>query len=136
MKLKKHLKENVLKNLVVILATFAFYPFLKNALDEVNSAQAGNLLMVISMFLVTVCFANFEFTYEKSQMDNKLGKWLATGSTAIFMFLIAIMLEIIVIIIRTVYPSLFGIFFVISALLYLSIVIYDFWDLIQSSSRR
>lgn len=131
-----HLKENVIKNLSVVLATLAFYPFLKGALDEVSSGQAGNLLMVISMFLVTVCFANFEFTYEKSQLDSRLGKWLATGSTAIFMFLIAILLEIIVIIIKTVYPSLFGIFFFISLLLYVSIVIYDFWDLVQSNSRR
>lgn len=136
MKLKKHLKENVLKNLVIVLATLAFYPFLKGALDEVDAAQAGNLLLVISMFLVTVCFANFEFTYEKSQLDNRLGKWLATGSTAIFMFLIAVMLEMIVIIIRTVYPSLFNVFFLISGLLYVSIVIFDFWDLVQSSSRR
>lgn len=135
MKLKHHLRENIYKNILIILFALLFYPLLKQSLDEINLDQTGNLLLVISMFLVTVCFANFEFTYEKSQLDNKLGKWLATSSTAIFMFLIALLLETIILIIQLIYPSFFGLFLGFSILLYSGIIIYDFWDLIRTEHR-
>lgn len=132
MKLKQHVQENIVKNILILVIALLFYPLLKSSLDEISLDETGNLLLVISMFLVTVCFANFEFTYEKSQLDNPLGKWLATGSTAIFMFLIALLLEAIILIIKLIYPSFFGLFFGFSVLLYTGIVIYDFWDLIRT----
>lgn len=135
MKLKHHVRENIYKNILIILFALVFYPLLKRSLDEISLDQTGNLLLVISMFLVTVCFANFEFTYEKSQLDNKLGKWLATSSTAIFMFLIALLLETIILIIKLIYPSFFGLFLGFSVLLYAGIIIYDFWDLIRIEHR-
>ena len=118
MNLKQHLRENIIKNILIVVFALFFYPFLKSSLDEISLDQTGNFLLVISMFLVTVCFANFEFTYEKSQLNHRLGKWLATGSTAIFMFLIALLLETIILIIKLIYPSFFGLFFGFSILLY------------------
>lgn len=135
MKLKQLLIENIYKNLLILVVAIALYPALKDSLDQINIDQTGNFLLVISMFLVTVCFANFEFTYAKSQLDNRLGKWLATSSTAIFMFLIALLLETIILIIKLIYPSFFGLFFGFSVLLYTGIILYDFWDLIRSDKR-
>lgn len=136
MKLKQLLKENIYKNILIIIFALAMYPVLKDSLDQISAAQTGNFLLVISMFLVTVCFANFEFTYAKSQLDNRLGKWLAISSTAIFMFLIALLLETIILIIKLIYPSFVGLFAGFSILLYTGIVLYDFWDLIRSEHRH
>ncbi len=45
------------------------------------------------------------------------------------MLLIALLLESIVLATRVIYPSFYGIIAVFSILLYLGIVLYDFWDL-------
>jgi len=88
----------------------------------------GNLLSIISILLVTVCFANFAFTYNHSKMENVQMRILAHFTTFIFLLLTALLLEVLVISVGVTYPSMYNLVLVFSALLYLGIVLYDFWD--------
>ncbi len=84
------------------------------------------------MFLVTVCFANFAFTYEKSNIQTKAGKLLALFATGLFMVLIALLLESIVLAVKVVYPSFYVLIILFSVLLYVGVILYDFWDLMRA----
>jgi len=135
MKLKRHVQMNFLKNILIIIFALGLLPILAKSIHDIQLEQSSNLLLVISMLLVTVCFANFEFTYAKSEMNKPSGTFLALCSTFIFMFLIAIQLEYIVLIIKEIYPTVFPMFVGMSVLLYIGMILYDFWDLVRMEQR-
>ncbi len=123
------IQENILKNLIVIVLAALFFPLQFRAFAAVQPDQISDLLLVLSVLLVTVCFANFAFTYEKSKLKIPSSRLLAHISTFIFMLLIALMLEGTVLAVNAVYPSFTGIITIYSVLLYVGVVLYDFWDL-------
>lgn len=126
-----YLKGNIIKNIVVLIIAGLAYPFIANALP-IKSDQMGNFLLIISMLLVTVCFANFAFTYEKTQLKTSSGKLFAHCTTGLFMLLTVLLLESIVLTTNIVYPSFHIIILVFSILLYIGIILYDFWDLMRA----
>lgn len=126
------LRGNIIKNLLVIVIAALLYPFLSMGLGQIQVEQSNNILLIISMLLVTVCFANFAFTYEKSKLETPLGKLLATSATGVFMLLTALLLESIVLIVKIVYAPFYLIILGFSILLYLGIVLYDFCDLMRA----
>lgn len=128
---EKIMWENMIKNLVIIILSFLFYNTIKQSLLAITPEQIGNFLLVISILLVTVCFANFAFTYERSRMELLKTRLLSHSATFIFMLLIALLLETMVVSIGIVYPSLFALISVFSVLLYIGIVLYDSWDLLR-----
>ena len=125
------IKENLVKNLIVIVCCFLFYPSLKNSLIAVSTEIMGNLVLVISIFLVTVSFASFAFTYEKININSLGSRLLAHSATFLFLLLTALLLETMVIAIGVAYPSLYGMAIVFAMLLYTSIILYDIWDLFR-----
>ncbi len=130
--LHKAIKENLLKNgLIIILALLSYNP-LSNALREIKADQMGDFLLIVSILLVTVCFANFAFTYEKSNLVAHRTRLLSHSATFIFMLLIALLLESMVIAVNVIYPSIYVIILAFSVLLYIGIALYDFWDLLRA----
>ena len=127
----KIMRENMIKNFVIIILGFLFYSMIKQSLLVITPDQIGDFLLVISILLVTVCFANFAFTYDESKMNVLQTRLLSHSATFIFMLLIVLLLETMVISIGIVYPSLFGLIFMFSVLLYIGIVLYDAWDLLR-----
>jgi len=127
-----YIKENVAKNIVLAVITMLFYPVIFQSLAPIKPEQINNFLVIISMLLVTVSFANFAFTYEKSNLQTKAGKLLAYSATGIFMLLTAILLESIVLSVKIVYPSFHTMIFCFSILTYLGVILYDFWDLMRA----
>ncbi|HLC91233.1 MAG TPA: hypothetical protein VJI15_05710 [Candidatus Nanoarchaeia archaeon] len=124
-----HLKLNILKNGIVLIIAFFLYPAVSTSLRPITAEQTRDILLIISMLLVTVCFANFAFTYGKSKLQSATGKALAHVSTGVFLLLTALLLESIVIIVKTVYPAFYTLMIWFSVLLYSGIVLYDFWDI-------
>lgn len=125
--------ENLIKNgLIVVLSLLSYAP-LNHRFSEIQAADMGNFLLIISILLVTVCFANFAFTYEKSRLVSAWSRTVSHLATFIFMLLIALLLESMVIAVNVVYPSLYSIIFGFSILLYAGIALYDFWDLLRAS---
>lgn len=128
---ERSIKECMFKNFVVIVMCFLFYDRFSNALATLEAAQMGDFLMLISILLVTACFANFAFSYEFSIMESLGMRLLSHISTFIFMLLIALLLEVMVIGLIQVYPQLGAMVVVFSLLLYMGCALYDFWDLFR-----
>lgn len=125
------IKKNVVKNILVLVIAFCFYPIIAKSLTQIKFEQTNDFLLVISMLLVTVSFANFVFTYKKSRLETKGGKLLSHFTTGVFLLLTALLLESIILAVKVVYPSFYGMILSFSILLYLGIILYDFWDLMR-----
>lgn len=124
-------RENAMKNGLVFIIAVLVYPTLSKAISTIDASALSNFLFVMSILLVTVCFANFAFTYEKARMKLMHGRLFAHATTFIFMLLIATMLESVAFGMHAVYPSLSVIVVPMTALLYLGLAMYDFWDLLR-----
>jgi len=130
----KHIKQNIIKNVIVLIIAVFMWPILSNSLIQIQPEQANNFLLTISTLLVTVCFANFAFTYEKSKLKSKLGNLLSHFAVGIFMLLLALFLESIVMVMGAMYPFFHIMIFSFSILLYIGVVLYDFWDILRSEA--
>lgn len=129
--MKSHFKENIVKNVLIVFFGLLALPYFSRSLSVIQADQLGNFLLILSILLVTVCFANFAFTYEKAKFNTVGGRLLAHAATFIFMLLILLMLESMCVAIYIIYPSLYQIVVGFSALLYLGIALYDFWDFLR-----
>jgi hypothetical protein len=125
------IKENFFKNFVIVVLVFLFYGPISNSLATLPSEAIGDFLFVISILLVTVSFANFAFTYESSKMNTVGSTLLSHSATFVFMLLTALLLEVMVIAIGDIYPSLYVLTIIFSIILYIGIILYDFWDLFR-----
>lgn len=129
MAFKTYSKVNIWKNVLIVVCAVVSIPTLSRAINTIKSGQMSNdFLLIISMLLVTACFANFAFTYEKSALEIRKGKYLSHAATFVFMLLIATLLESIVITAKTLYPSFYTIILGFAILLYVGVVLYDLWD--------
>lgn len=124
--------ENIFKNVLILIFVILFFDTLFVSLQSVDQSKVNDFLLTISILLVTVCFANFAFSYEFSDLSHFMKRILSHASTFVFMLLIAFLLEALVVSMMFVYPSLFKIILLFSFLLYLGVVFYDFWDLFRA----
>ncbi|MBU0619265.1 hypothetical protein KKD62_03455 [Patescibacteria group bacterium] len=102
---KKIISENLIKNLLVLMVTGLTFPFIFNNVSKVNTNQVSDLLIVISILLLIVEFTGFSFTYEKVKLNSIWERVLAHSITFIALLLTALLLEVIVIIAKFIYPS-------------------------------
>ncbi|MBI4262483.1 hypothetical protein HY624_03085, partial [Candidatus Uhrbacteria bacterium] len=123
------IKNNLIKNGIIVLIAALLYPVIAESLSQIKFEQMNDFLVIISMLLVTVSFASFAFTYEKSKLQTIAGMLLAHAATGVFILLTALLLESITIAVKVVYPSFYIIILCFSILLYVGVILYDFWDL-------
>lgn len=133
---RKIVKENFIKHGAIVIIAAFLYPVISASLVGIRYEQTNDFLVVISMLLVTVCFANFAFTYEKSELNTTNGKLLSHSATFVFMLLILLLLESITLAVKVVYPSFHAIIFGFAILLYIGVVLYDFWDLVRWENKN
>lgn len=130
--LNPYFKTHLIKNALVIIIAIIFWPVISQALSQIKFEQANDFLLILSMLLMVASFANFAFTYEKSKLKTKTGRFLSYISTFIFMLLTALLLESMILAVKTVYPSFYIMIFGFAIFLYIGIVLYDFWDLFRA----
>lgn len=129
---KTLIKENLIKNLLVIICTVFGYKFIVDSTGGgVDVSQSGNLFSMISMLLVVVCFANFAFTYEKSKMNSLYSRLLSHACTFVLLLLLSCLLVALIASVKVFMPSLHGLVIWFSILIYLAVVLYDFWDVLR-----
>lgn len=90
------IKENLIKNMMIIFFLILLYPLIKDVLNSSklssDPASAGSLVVVTSVIAVTACFGNFAFTYEKIKVKSLFQRYLAHVTTGLFMLVIGISL--------------------------------------------
>lgn len=129
---KKLIQENVWKNILVLVIVALATPFIRTSLAAVDEQNFGNVLLIISILLVTVCFANFAFTYKDSDSRSQGIRVLSHASTFLFLLLMALLLLTMSLGVGVAYPAMNTLFFIFSLLLYVGVVLYDFWDLLRT----
>lgn len=128
--------ENALKHIIIIFLTLILYNLIYDELETVKLSSISDFLMLISILLVTVCFANFASSYEITDISKHWMRILSQCASFTFILLIALLLETMVIGIKLVYPKLYRIFLVFTIFLFSGIVLYDFWDFVRCFARR
>ncbi len=130
--MKRIYLENWVKNILVLgilyTAYFEIQKFLLTSPIASDKATIGSMLVAVSILAVTACFGNFAFTYEKVDQKNSFSRFLAHITTGLLMLLIGLSLEM-----TAAFTNLligeFPIFNMSLVILYISSVLYDFWDL-------
>ncbi len=130
---KKLFQENIWKHAGVFILIMFAYPVIDYNLKTLDVPAVGNFLILISILLVSVCFANFAFTYKDSDLEQKATKYLSHATTALFLFLTGTLLTATCIAFTFAYPTLAVLLYAFSFLLYIGFVLYDFWDLLRNS---
>ncbi len=136
--LARIVQESVVKNVMALGVVFLLTPAITAQLKAVlRQDNVGNFLLLLSILLVTVCFANFAFSYEQlPRVYQQELKMLAHVTTFIFMLLIALLLAAVTLAILIVYPAIFFATLVFNLLLYLGMALYDLWDSIRMLNRQ
>lgn len=129
--MNKIILENVVKNIILIpilvLTYFEIERFF-STLSISDNSVLGSVLVAVSILVVTACFGCFAFTYEKVEHKSFGLRLLAHATTGILMLLIGLSLEMTSVLAKALIGD-FQVFNLSLVLLYISIVLYDFWDL-------
>lgn len=131
--MNKIVKENLFKNIVILIVLAVLYLQIQNFLMSNLSndkASASSIIVVASIIAVTACFGNFAFTYEKINPKKGFHRFLAHTTTGLLMLLIGISL-IFTSVLTTIIMGNFIISDITFLLLYIASVFYDFWDLFR-----
>ena len=129
--IKRALIENTLKHLSIIVSCFILSSYIYNELGSTQLSNLGEFLMLISIFLVTACFANFASSYELTDISKNWMRILSQFASLINLLLIAMLLLTMMIAIDIVYNKMFDLASVFSILLYFGIIVYDYWDFLR-----
>jgi len=132
--MKNIIKENVIKNIILIIILTIIYFYTKNSLpisvQQLDSSSIGNLLVAISIISVIACFGNFEFKYSKIDIKNKGERYFAHTISGLLMLIIGISLIITSVLIKIVTGEVV-IIDISLILLYLTCAGYDFSDILE-----
>lgn len=124
--------ENLAKNILILLLLIPTYletnSFLTSSSFSSDKSVIGSLLVAVSILAVTACFGNFAFTYEKVDERRLSSRLLAHFTTGSLMLLIGMSLEITSLLTNLLVGN-FVIFNLSLMILYMTSVLYDFWDL-------
>ncbi|MBI2021262.1 hypothetical protein HYS93_00045 [Candidatus Daviesbacteria bacterium] len=133
--MKNLIWENVAKNIIIVLFLILAYPeiktFLLSSTIASDKAIIGNFLVAVSILAVTACFMAFSITYEKIAPDSLSSRLLAHFATGLPILLIGLSLEMTSVLAKLLVGD-FYVFNISLLILYLSTVLYDFWDLKRS----
>ena len=134
--MREILKENVLKNMIVLLVLALLYTpienYLTNSTLSTDKATTGSVLVAAQTIVMIACFGAFAFTYEKINAKKNSHRLLGHLTTGILMLIIGMCL----IFTRTLLGFLIGASFLIDlilVLLYLACIGFDFWDILKIS---
>lgn len=131
--LSQYIKENIIKNVLILLGMLLFYWLIQDFFSSAEIAEnnVGNILVAVSIIIVTACFGAFAFTYEKAFMESPPQRYLAHCTTGLLMLIIGLSIICTHFLIGRLMQHYFFIDWIL-ILLYSSVILYDFWDLLRS----
>jgi|SRR3989344_43575 len=121
--------ENTVKNVIVALCLVIFYFQSKVFLLQTPSQDYDSIILLSSLLIVAFLFADFSFTYELSGLKSFGERMLGHTLTAIIIFGTGALLEIALTTLNLQIKREFLLLDLLGLLFYISLVLYDFWDL-------
>ena len=135
--MKKVVIENITKNILVIIALIPAFQssrlFLISSPIASDKQALGSLLTAITILAMIACAGNYAFTYEKVNLRNVMSRFLAHATTGLLMLLLGLSLGMTSVLVELL-TGKFAIFDISLAVLYLTSVLYDFWDLMRDTA--
>ena len=130
----KFLFENTLKNIIVVIALYFVYSPTKNFLEGLNMDSIGHQTVIIlaSLLIMAFLFGNYTFTFKDSHLEHKGKRFLDYLHTGVVIFGCGALLEISFITINLQLKANFTFVGILMVLFYISMVLFDFWDLMRS----
>ena len=123
------LKEYITKNLLVILAlVFVYFP-IRSFFYSLQSSDLSLIATISTLLIMAFLFADYAFTYTTSDLRVIYERVLDHSITAIIMFGTGTLLEVSVVALNSALEKPFALMGLIAVLFYISLVLYDFWDL-------
>ncbi len=122
--MKRTVKDNIIKNALLILAFLFLYNYVRSQVMFIKEDPVFFQTFLISVSIIILCamFGCFSFRYKNTGEESI---WLGHLVTALFMFGTGIMFEVLIVLVNV------QLFTILSIVMYLGLVAYDFWDLLQ-----
>lgn len=128
--------ENTSKHIIVVIVTAFITNYLQEELIHVRTDTLGIFLTIISIFLVTACFANFASNYEITDLSANWMRILSQFASFFFLLVITLLLVTMLIGIGLAWQQFYNITLLFTVAMYLGIVLYDYWDFMRCFARR
>lgn len=132
--MKKIIKENIIKNIVLVILLILLCSAIKNYLNNSSlvgdKAASGSILAAMSIIAVIACFGNFGFTYERISVKSTFSRYLGHITTGLLTLIIGISLIFTSILISFIMGK-FILVDIALVLLYIACVGYDLWDVLK-----
>lgn len=125
------IRENLTKNVILITCLVLLFFPIQGILLDIDPSNIDSVLLFASLVFVAALFANFAFTYEFSDVENKYERLLGHATTFFVMLAIGLLLQVAVLVISIKVPKATFLFASISIIIYLASVLYDFWDIFR-----
>jgi hypothetical protein len=132
--MKKRYKENLVKNILLIILLVLLYSpiqsyILRGGLVS-DKTSAGSILIAVSIIAILAAFGNFEFKYDKVNLNKTAQRYFAHIITGILMFVMGVSMIMTGILISLIMGH-FVLIDITLLLLYIACIGYDFWDLVS-----
>lgn len=119
--------HNIIKNVIVITILLVSWSSLHAFLIKIDDTTAGDVLVAVSILAVAACFGCYAFIYEKTA-DKQLWFILSHVTTGLLTLAVGWSLQMTAILIENLVGP-FAFFRYMLFVIYLSLVLFDFWDL-------
>lgn len=126
---QKILKENLIKNLIVLIALVIFYSPLVDFLQQLPLRAYDSITLVSTVLIMAFLFADYAFTYSAADIRSTGQRFLGHLITAIILFGTGALLQISILSLNLSLQTRFCLMEILGWLFYASLVLYDFWDL-------
>jgi len=129
---KNYIFENLLKNLIMLIVVLFFIPGIEKGVFQVNREDSESILGLIGLLLVFSAAVNFTFSYEAVHFENIFERFLAHITTLIAQMVMVLLILALVFLVKSLFPFLFVFSLVIGILSIITILLFDFWDLLKN----
>ena len=129
---KNYIFENLLKNLIMLIVVLFFIPGIEKGVFQVNREDSESILGLIGLLLVFSAAVNFTFSYEAVNFENIFERFLAHITTLIAQMVMVLLILALVFLVKSLFPFLFVFSLVIGILSIITILLFDFWDLLKN----
>lgn len=126
---QKIIIENIVKNVLVAVALIISLVSIRDFLSKLQPADYSMIGIISSLLIMAFLFADYAFTYTASNLQNPSERMLDHSLTTLIMYGTGVLLEIAVLSLDMAIGRNFFFLEFIAVLFYISLVMYDFWDL-------
>ncbi len=143
MTLKKSIFENIVKNILIIIILFLLWPACVASISNLDNILIDPVIKVVGFLLSGTIAGNLRFSYNSIDLENTNFRIFSHFVTAILLIAIGLMMEILILTINEAFKQLQSVKyfyesmpFIAILLLYISMLLYDWWDLLVSLQKK